>query len=134
VVLPKELDGIAIPSAEDATNMFKDKCIKVAGSDAAFEEVQQGFVTFTECIQSIVNFTALPDEIERAKPNGNLDTVFNKYCNKRTEALQCVETLAATMEQCLNEEEKGYKTVFVNITHSLLEFVCHENGNQIACE
>lgn len=87
-----------------------------------------------ECIQKIINFTALPDEIEQAKPNGNLDTVFNKYCNKRQDALSCVDNFMGSLDPCLSKEEKDQKVVFVNITKSLLEFVCHENGNQIARE
>ena len=87
-----------------------------------------------ECAQRLVNFTALPEEIEKAKPNGNLDTVFNKYCNKRNEAIECVETFTNSLDPCLTKEERDQKVVIVNITKSLLEFVCHENGNQIACK
>jgi Protein of unknown function (DUF1397) len=85
-----------------------------------------------ECAQRLVNISALPDEIEKAKPNGNLDTVFNKYCNKRGEALECVEKFTTSLDPCLTQEERDQKVVFVNISKSLLEFVCHENGNQIA--
>lgn len=87
-----------------------------------------------QCIQKLVNFTTLPDEIEQAKPNGNLDTVFNKYCNKRSQALDCVDEFIVSVDPCLTAEEKDQKVVFVNITKSLLEFICHENGNQIACK
>lgn len=87
-----------------------------------------------DCAQRLVNFTALPDEIEKAKPNGNLDTVFNKYCNKRNDAIECVETFTNSLDPCLTQEERDQKVVIVNITKSLLEFVCHENGNQIACK
>lgn len=85
-----------------------------------------------DCIQNIVNFTSIGDEIEAAKPNGNLDTVFNKYCNRRDEAIKCVEDYTESLDPCLTDEEKKQKIVFVNITKSLLEFTCHENGNQIA--
>lgn len=85
-----------------------------------------------ECVQKLVNFTTLPDEIEKAKPNGNLDTVFNKYCNKRSDALECVDAFTKSLDPCLTTEEKDQKVVFTNISKSLLEFVCHENGNQIA--
>lgn len=71
---------------------------------------------------------------EKAKPNGNLDTVFNKYCDKRGEAILCVDAFTKSLDPCLTQEEKEQKVVFINITKSLLEFVCHENGNQIACE
>lgn len=85
-----------------------------------------------ECVQKLVNVTALPEEIEKAKPNGNLDLVFNKYCNKRKDALECVDEFTKSIDPCLTTEEKDQKIVFINITKSLLEFICHENGNQIA--
>jgi Protein of unknown function (DUF1397) len=91
-------------------------------------------MTVLDCIQNIVNISALPDEIEKAKPNGNLDTVFNKYCDKRNQAIECVEQFTDSLDPCLNEEEKQQKQIFSNITKRLLEFVCHENGNQIACK
>lgn len=87
-----------------------------------------------ECAQKIVNVSLLMEEIEKAKPNGNLDTVFNKYCNKRNEAIECVEKFTTSLDPCLTQEERDQKVVFVNISKSLLEFICHENGNQIARE
>lgn len=85
-----------------------------------------------ECVQEIIDFGVLEKEIEESKPNGNLDTVFAKYCNKRTDALNCVEAFTKSLDPCLTKEEKDQKAVFINIAKSLLEFVCHENGNQIA--
>lgn len=85
-----------------------------------------------ECIQELVDFSNIEEEIETAKPTGNVDAVFNKYCDKRGEAIQCVEKFTLSLDPCLTKEEKDQKVVFVNITKSLLEFVCHENGNQIA--
>lgn len=85
-----------------------------------------------ECIQEIIDFSKINDEIEAAKPFGNLDTVFNKYCARRDEGIKCVEDFTNSIEPCLSDEEKDQKVVMVNMTKSLLEFVCHENGNQIA--
>jgi hypothetical protein len=39
VTLPPELEGLPIPSAENATKLFKEKCTKESGSDAAYEQV-----------------------------------------------------------------------------------------------
>jgi hypothetical protein len=33
-----------------------------------------------ECFKSIVNMTELQAEMETAKPTGDLDVVFRKYC------------------------------------------------------
>jgi hypothetical protein len=35
---------------------------------------------FQECFKSIVNVTELEAEMEIAKPTGDLDAVFRKYC------------------------------------------------------
>lgn len=85
-----------------------------------------------ECVQNIIDINDLQNEIEEAKPNGNLDTVFNKYCERRNDGLSCVNAFTVSIDPCLSQEEKNQKTVFINITNRLLEFVCHDNGNQIA--
>lgn len=85
-----------------------------------------------ECINGIVDFSKIGDEIEVAKPNGNLDAVFTKYCNRRSEAIKCVEDFTESLDPCLTDDEKDQKIIYVNITKSLLEFTCHENGTQIA--
>lgn len=96
--------------------------------------IQQAAQNAVTCITNLVDFSTLQDEIEKAKPEGNVDTVFNKYCDQRGKAIQCVENFTQSIEPCLTDEEKDQKVVFVNITKSLLEFICHENGNQIARE
>lgn len=130
--LPPELNGAELPNFEDVKNVLKDKCIKESGSDAAYEEVEQATENFNACFQKLIDISALPEEIENAKPNGNLDTVFNKYCNKRNEVLECVDSLTKSFDPCLTTEERDQKVMYVNIAKSLLEFICHENGNQIA--
>lgn len=137
-----ELQGVSLPpeikdfnfeeGAKQATDIFKEKCIANSGSDAAFEEASQATSTLMECIQQIVDLSTLQQEIEEAKPNGNLDTVFNKYCDKRHDGVSCVDKFTVSIDPCLSQEEKDQKVVFINITKSLLEFICHENGNQIA--
>jgi hypothetical protein len=38
VSLPPEFESVSLPSVDDAAKLFKDKCIKVSGSDASYEE------------------------------------------------------------------------------------------------
>ncbi|CRL07400.1 CLUMA_CG020373, isoform A [Clunio marinus] len=132
VTFPPEFADAELPNIDDAKKLFKDKCIKVSGSDAAYEEVTQATTTVMDCIQNLVNFSSIPDEIERAKPNGNIDTVFNKYCLKRGDALDCIHDFTESIDPCLTAEEKEQKVLFMNISKTLLEFICHENGNHIA--
>ncbi|XP_070503976.1 27 kDa glycoprotein-like [Chironomus tepperi] len=133
ITLPPELKDLDVGEGiKQASDIFKQKCIENSGSDAAFEEASQALSTLMECVQNIIDFGNIQQEIEEAKPNGNLDTVFNKYCNKRNDGVACVDKFTSSIDPCLTQEEKNQKTVFINITKSLLEFVCHENGNQIA--
>lgn len=133
ITLPPEFNNIDIgENVNKLTDTFKQKCVENSGSDAAYEEASQAGSTLMECLQEIIDISKLQDEIEEAKPNGNLDTVFNKYCEKRNDALSCVEAFTKSLDPCLTKEEKAQKNVYINMTKSLLEFTCHENGNQIA--
>jgi hypothetical protein len=42
--------------------------------------LQAGKEEFQECYKSLVNVTELQAEMETAKPSGDLDVVFRKYC------------------------------------------------------
>lgn len=131
IQLPTELEGFELPT-DNITKVLKEKCAKQTGSDAAYEEASQAAQNALTCITNLIDFSTIQEEIEKAKPEGNVDTVFNKYCDQRGKAIQCVENFTQAIEPCLTDEEKDQKVVFVNITKSLLEFICHENGNQIA--
>lgn len=124
--------GNATKQIEDTQKVLKEKCIKVSGSSAAYEEASQGALTLNECIQNLVNVTQLQKEIEEATPIGELDTVFNKYCKKRELAIACVNKFTDTLEPCLEQQERENKKIIVDIFTSLLNFVCHKDGDQIA--
>lgn len=38
-----------------------------------------------------------------------------------------------TLDVCLEEGEKESKTIVQNVTEALLSFVCHDEGDRIAC-
>lgn len=95
---------------------------------------QEATATAMECVQGLVNFETLQTEINDAKPHGNLDTVFNKYCKKRDQAMDCITNFTKSIEPCLTKEEAEQKVVFTNIANNLLNFVCHKDGDQIACK
>lgn len=87
-----------------------------------------------ECLTNLVNVTLLQEEIEIARPTGDLDTVFSKYCNKKSIALECVKNYTNSIEPCLEPEESKQKIVFIKIVQDLLKFVCLKDGNHIACK
>ncbi|XP_063702693.1 27 kDa hemolymph protein-like [Culicoides brevitarsis] len=132
VKIPPELLNASLPSVEETTKILKEKCIKVSGSDAAYEEAAQGGMKLNECITGLVDVSVLQEEIEKATPTGDLDTVFNKYCRKRDTAIACVTNFTETIDPCLEPQERENKKIMIDIFTSLVNFVCHKDGDQIA--
>jgi len=133
--LPSEFANMNLTNLEDAKSLLRDKCIKVAGEEqgnAAFEEIEASGMSLMECISGIVNFTNIQAEIDEASPRGELDVVFNKYCNKRPEAVVCIETFNLKLVPCLEKDEQENQDVVMRIIRSLLNFICHKGGDQIA--
>jgi hypothetical protein len=124
--------GDAAKTIEDTQKVLREKCIKVSGSDAAFEEAQEAVAELTQCVQGLVNVTVIQEEIEKATPNGELETVFNKYCKKRNTAIDCVANFTNSIDPCLEPQERESKKTIVDIATSLVNFVCHKDGDQIA--
>lgn len=121
----------SLPNIEEAKTLFKDKCTKNGGPNA-FDNVQRAQEDMMQCIRSLVNFTELQAEMERYKPTGDLDIVFKNYCNKRSTLKACVSNFTDTIEHCLDKKERENKKVVLNITDSLLEFICYKEGDRIA--
>ncbi|KAH8309951.1 hypothetical protein KR067_003744, partial [Drosophila pandora] len=122
-----------LPILESDT--FRNKCIAVLGDKAgskAFDEIESNFGMFSECMVNIVNHTAIQQEIQEATPRGELDVVFNKYCNKRSDAIHCFDDFTSIVSPCLEKDEQESPVVIKRIVQSLLNFVCHKNGDQIA--
>lgn len=120
---------------DDGKSLLKDKCIEYAGPEngtRAFQEIESSPTSLTECINSVVNYTAIQEEISEASPKGELDVVFNKYCLKRPEVVQCVETFSSKMSPCFDKDELQNQDVLMRIVKSLLSFICHKGGDQIA--
>uniref|UniRef100_A0A6B2E693 Putative conserved secreted protein n=1 Tax=Phlebotomus kandelakii TaxID=1109342 RepID=A0A6B2E693_9DIPT len=130
-ILPPNLGNMTEP-LEDFRKLFKNKCNSVSGSDAAFEAIEESTGQLMECLTGLFNFSTLSEEIEKAQPNGELDTVFNKYCRRRHDATDCIMNFTRMLEPCLTPEEISHKEVYTNISKSLLGFVCHKDGDQIA--
>lgn len=150
-ILPEGFNSSSLPSADDAKKLFKEKCEKTAQNDEAFQHAENATEVFKECLMGLVDLETLQKEIDAAQPNGDLDTVFNKwvhmqfkaitklmsqlsnrYCRKRTIAIDCMKNFTVAIEPCLNKKEVDNKKTFVNIFTNLLNFVCHKDGDQIA--
>lgn len=111
--------------------MFKKKCDK-NGHPEAYNNVQDAVFLFTVCMGNLINMDTIQEEIELAKPNGKVDEVFKKYCNKSPEFKTCLQNLTDAVKPCFSvEEQKNFKTLH-NITDQLLQFICYKDGDRIA--
>ena len=113
------------------TNRFRARCVKNAGPDA-YDLIDRAQLEMAQCIQKLVNITELYAEMEKYKPTGDLDIVFREYCSKRQSMRTCVSNFTNTIEVCLVEKMRENKKIVMNITDSLLEFVCYKEGDRIA--
>lgn len=130
--LPANLQNLSIPDFDEIENALKEKCIKAGGSDDSYEQAKQGVKDLANCIKGLVDVDQFRREVEEAKPTGDLDTVFNKYCRKRNTLLECVNTFSNSMDPCLDDDEERHKSHGVDVFKNLLNFVCHKDGDQIA--
>uniref|UniRef100_A0A182XZG0 Uncharacterized protein n=2 Tax=Anopheles stephensi TaxID=30069 RepID=A0A182XZG0_ANOST len=124
--------NLPIPSMEEVEKMLRDKCNAAGAPADAYDNAKEAAKTFVECGQGLIDIAQFQQEVEAAKPTGDLDTVFNKYCRKRSTLIECVNTLANAVDPCLEAEEKVFKTSGLDIFKNLLNFVCHKDGDQIA--
>ena len=46
ITFPPEFDNIPIPSVENVTQVFREKCIKESGSDGAYEQASVSGIIF----------------------------------------------------------------------------------------
>ncbi|XP_066993639.1 27 kDa hemolymph protein [Anabrus simplex] len=120
-----------IPTQEEAEELMKEKCLK-NGGEGAFERAQNARDEMQACAQSLVNVTELQAEMDVAKPTGDLDTVFRKYCKKSPVLSDCIRNFTSALEPCMEEKEKKSKDIVQNIIDAMLGFICFKEGDRIA--
>lgn len=136
VTLPPELkdkiDENQLETLKNKTKVqFKNKC-EQNGGEEAYEKAQNAGADFTKCLQGLVDMSMLQAEIENAKPNGNVDEVFKKYCAKKTDFLGCAKQMLDTTKSCFSPGERENIKIIQNVTDQLAEFVCFKDGDRIA--
>lgn len=131
--LPPEYRNTNV-STEDIKRMYREKCKKVNGADNAtfYDEIEKAATKMSTCISGVANLTALQEEMDLAKPKGDLDTVFHKYCLKAPEAEACVKEFNEKAQHCLTAEEKRHQETVTRIGAALLQFACSRGGDQMA--
>ncbi|KAL2731373.1 27 kDa hemolymph protein-like [Vespula squamosa] len=125
------LNTSALPSIQEATNLFEQKCKKNGGPNA-FQNAKHAQTEMEKCLKSLINMTELNAEMENAKPKGELDEVFKKYCRRSPILKTCVNNFTTAIEPCLEQRERENKRIVLNITESLLNFICYKEGDRIA--
>lgn len=134
--LPTELQGKVDEKQVDelknkSMQAFKKKC-EDNGGPHAYPQSEKAFLGFVECLKELVDPANLQEEIEKAKPTGQVDEVFKKYCEKTPSFKNCFRNMTESIKPCFNvDEQKNLKTVY-NISEQLAEFVCFKEGDRIA--
>ncbi|XP_017054572.1 27 kDa hemolymph protein [Drosophila ficusphila] len=131
--LPPEYRNTNV-SADDLMRIYRAKCKKVTGVDNAtfYEDVQKAATKMSACINGAANFSTLQEELDLAMPNGELDNVFHKKCQKVPELQACVKEFQEKAQLCLTAEERRQQEKVNRIGAALLGFACSRGGDQIA--
>ncbi|XP_067636016.1 27 kDa hemolymph protein-like [Eurosta solidaginis] len=119
----------------EVKKMFREKCKKASGgveNSTVYQEIEKGATELTTCLASAINITALQEEIEIARPIGEMDTVFNKYCTKAPDALKCLRDFNDKVQPCLSAIERKQNVVLMRIVTGLIDFLCSHGGDHIA--
>ena len=110
---------------------MKKKCEKNGGTEA-YENAKKAITELYGCASSLVNVTLLKQEMEEARPKGDLDEVFKKYCRKKPTLRKCILTATSAIEPCLEAEEAKNQKIVENVFDKILNFTCFKEGDRIA--
>ncbi|ALC48169.1 CG14629 [Drosophila busckii] len=118
----------------DLQRLLQQKCGKANAQNATAlsENIERGAGKLFECINGLANITVIMEEVERARPRGDLDVVFEKYCRRMPQARQCLNDFNAALLPCLSEPERQHNAMMSRIMDKLLQFICYKDGDQIA--
>ncbi|XP_046678294.1 27 kDa hemolymph protein-like isoform X1 [Homalodisca vitripennis] len=129
--IPLDLVMNEIPHVEEGEELLRERCDRY-GTNESFANVMDAKEEIQECFRHFVNYSQIKQEIELAKPTGNLDVVFRKYCRRSHQFRDCVTNFTETLEPCLSPDERGSKQTFIDMLDSLIKFVCFKEGRHIA--
>ncbi|XP_037933199.1 27 kDa hemolymph protein-like [Teleopsis dalmanni] len=131
--LPKEYRNTNF-TLDDIKKVYREKCKKVSGIDNStlYHDIEKGAASLSACVSGFTNFSAIQEEIAKATPIGELDSVFHNYCTKIPTIMECVQKFNLKVQPCLSPEEKNQNAVMMRVAKSLLKFMCDRGGDQIA--
>lgn len=128
-----DLKGLNISQLpfNEAENLLKKKCEKNGDKDS-YARAKSAATNVYDCVKGLVDFNVLKKEMDAARPTGDLDEVFKKYCAKKPILKGCVTNFTDAIEPCLDPVEKENKKIVLSITEKILNFVCFKEGDRIA--
>ncbi|XP_046960158.1 27 kDa hemolymph protein-like [Vanessa cardui] len=102
------------------------------GAEDKVDEVEAKVTSFVECVKALIDVETIKKEVEEAKPNGALDEVFKKYCEKSPQLKTCIHTLTNGLSPCMGAALRDHIGMANNGSDQLIDFVCHKDGDRIA--
>lgn len=129
----KDGSSVKIPGHDkirdiDTSNMInevgkwiEEKCEKNRGSAKNVPKY------FLNCVRSLkTDEETFPHEITVN------ETVVKKFCNVVPGIETCMKNITVALTPCLETEEKGSIDILLNVTNSLMEFICMKEGEDLA--
>ncbi|NP_001036878.1 27 kDa glycoprotein precursor [Bombyx mori] len=123
--------GVLADDFSQITAVVTSQCTKNNAEDKV-PEVEAALRTFGNCLKGLVDLNVLKTEIEEAKPNGALDEVFKKYCDKSAQLKGCISSVLQGVRPCVGNEYANHINDAQNSTNQLIDFVCYKDGDRIA--
>ncbi|KAI5710645.1 hypothetical protein M8J75_010381 [Diaphorina citri] len=120
-----QVNASSLPSIEEGDRIIKEKCDK-NGGNSSYDNFMLAREEVNMCVGRLVNYTELQIEIEKAKPTGDLDLVFSKYCRKSPVLKECVTNFTTALDplfiaeggpECLSDKKEAIQHC-MNITLS----------------
>ncbi|RXG73358.1 27 kDa hemolymph glycoprotein [Armadillidium vulgare] len=116
-----------IPQVAD----WVENCKKIVGS-RHWRAIRNTPNRIMDCISKYINYKKLQVEIDDSIKRGDLDLVFQKYCGRQEEILECVNVNVEIVQPCLSEQQTIDLNVTLEALQSAMDFTCFENGDRIA--
>uniref|UniRef100_A0AAU6PAU0 Venom peptide n=1 Tax=Comana monomorpha TaxID=1555636 RepID=A0AAU6PAU0_9NEOP len=105
---------------------------KKNGAEDKVEQVENAGKNFVECIKGLIDPQTIQNEIAAARPKGELDVVFKKYCDKSSQFKGCFHSLVSGIEPCMEQRVRDHIGEANSAVDQLIDFVCFKDGDRIA--
>ncbi|KAF5287540.1 hypothetical protein FQR65_LT12211 [Abscondita terminalis] len=132
--LLQSIPGIAnLPSLDDVADLekaLKEKCT-TNGGENSYKTLKDALAEVQAYLTKSFEVGAIKTEIEEARKTGSMDEVFKKYCDKRPEYRQRSGKLVDAVEVCLSDVEKPIFKLAINVTESIVNFICEKDGDRL---